>query len=558
MFVYFLSVLVFGYVFENYHDFFSTMDVNMKKIVLKRVKSVPPSIEKHQQQLPVATQDTMASHDSQKSQYQKVRKIQQLSGTSTPIQMDVTASEASGSQHQSNVPCSLSGFQQTAMGMDVNAGCSSTASMTLTPSSQHNYSVSSLSSSHHMSDPKSFRQVVIPPSPNVTLYPITMHSYAQMGKTQNHAGLIGNSSGLTHNNTLSISSSSLLPSNANPKRKFVILSDELLSPPTSAQSPQTLRAKRIYNLTCQPSTSIANVPSLSSNIRNTKTVELKRTKIVPRLLTPSSSSSPLFNQGAVSSKTSFQLNSPLSSQTMRAHTILNLANSPSEGQVQIVSRSTALVNLSTASSSLSNLQLEVLLKKKEDQIKHLQRLNKNKTMQLKRKDKVIETLHQELDKSIDAILDKHLDDPLLSVVKDHIKNKCKSPQAHRFTNETKHFAQVIHFMSPKVLKILRQQFHICLPSESTISRLSCNWDFTNGFNPSLLRPLQMATKDLNGKEKVVVLTLDEMSIDTTIAYDKKNDKVLGLGSRFEEGFKMSKQALVFMVSFIFTICFSFS
>lgn len=486
------------------------MDKDTKKIILKRVKSVPSSIVK--QPLPVATQVTMASHDRQEPQNLQVMQMEHPCGTSTPIQKDG------------------------------HAGSSSKA-MTLIPSSPHNYSKSPLSSSHqlnpqHITEQNSYRHVVIPPS-----------------SKQNKR--------FTNN----ISSSSPLPAHANKKQKVTILSNVLLP------SPQTLRAKRIYSLACQSSTSTTNFPSSSPNIHNTKEVELNRTKIVPQLLTSLSSSSRfLLNQKAVSSNNSLQLNSSMSPQTMRAHTIFNLGNSSSAGQVTIVPRNAASLNTtnhsqqissnpvvssSTESSSLSKFQLEVLLKKKEDQIKNLQRLNKNKTMQLNRKEKVIETLQQELDQSIDAILEKHLEDPFLSVVKDHIKNKSKPPQAHRFTNETKHFSQVIHFMSPKVLKILRLQFHICLPSESTISRLSCNWDFTNGFNPSLLHPLQMATKDLNGKEKVVILTLDEMAIDTTIAYDKKNDKVLGLDSRCEKGFKMSKQALVFMVSFIFKICFSF-
>lgn len=494
--------------------------MDKKNIILKRVKTDPQSI--------VARQPS--------------KNQQQPSCSSTPINIDVTAIETSAQPHQPIIPCSSSESQQTAMAGI--AGSSSATPMSFTPSLETHNSVSSRSSLRHTNDQNSSNKIAIPSS-----------SFEKKAFSP---------------------SASPLTSNANQKQKFVILSNVLLSPPTCTESPQTLRAKKIYNLACQLSTSITNVPSLSPNTRNmAEKVKTKRTKI-PQLLTPLSSSSQLLNQSAVSSKASLQLDSSMTPQTMRAHTILNLANSPSVGRVKIVPRSTPsltatrpsnrlqqmasnpVVSSSSASSSLSNLQLEVLLQKKEDQIKNLQRLNKNKTMQLIRKEKEIETLQQELDKSIDVILEKYLDEPFLSVVKDHIKNHSKPAQAHRFDNQTKYFSQVIHFVSPKALKIMRHQFHICLPSESTISRLSCQWDFTNGFNPALLHPLQMATKHLSGKEKVVVVTLDEMAIDTTIAYDKKNDKVLGLESRSDEGFKMSKQALVFMVGFLFTLCSLFS
>lgn len=70
-------------------------------------------------------------------------------------------------------------------------------------------------------------------------------------------------------------------------------------------------------------------------------------------------------------------------------------------------------------------------------MKDLQRKNKTKTMQLSRKDAEIKKLKKNVgQQTIESILDGCLDEPLRLVIKDHIKNKDKPSQAHRFTNET--------------------------------------------------------------------------------------------------------------------------
>lgn len=60
--------------------------------------------------------------------------------------------------------------------------------------------------------------------------------------------------------------------------------------------------------------------------------------------------------------------------------------------------------------------------------------------------------------------------------------------------------------------------------------------------------LKAATSSSQGTERAVVLTLDEMSIDPDVLYDRKSDSVLGLGLENAKGFKVAKHALVFMVS----------
>lgn len=196
-------------------------------------------------------------------------------------------------------------------------------------------------------------------------------------------------------------------------------------------------------------------------------------------------------------------------------------------------------------------ELILLVKKHEGQIKSLQNLNKAKNMTILRREKKIKELQERKEKEKDimeTLLKENFDEPFISVILDHIKNRTKPLQAHRFTQHTKNFAQILHFLCPKVVRVLRHQFHVCLPSETTISRITCDWDLSSGFNPLVLVPLKAAIEGLSEAEKVVILTCDEMAIETTIAYDRKNDKVVGLDSRVEEGLKMAKQALVFMVS----------
>lgn len=176
-------------------------------------------------------------------------------------------------------------------------------------------------------------------------------------------------------------------------------------------------------------------------------------------------------------------------------------------------------------------------------------MNKNKNVvihRLRLKNKELE--EQKRGPTFAELCKNNINEPLLSVVLDHVKNKDKPDQARRYSLETKRFALSIQYVSPKAMRLLRSNFKICLPSPSTVFRVTANWNMDIGFNHQMIDGLKAATSSFQGAERAVVLTLDEMSIDPDVLYDRKSDSVLGLGPENAKGFKVAKHALVFMVS----------
>lgn len=212
----------------------------------------------------------------------------------------------------------------------------------------------------------------------------------------------------------------------------------------------------------------------------------------------------------------------------------------------------------SASSSLrarssSIIELQIQLQRANDEVKKLREINKRKNVAIHRfrtKNAQLEQAQNQVP-SFEELCKQKLEEPLLSVVLDHVKNKGKPAQAHRYRVETKRFALSLQYISPKAMRLLRLNFKIILPSPSTVFRLTSNWNLDEGFNQQMIDALKAATSSFQGAERAVVLSLDEMAIDPDVMYDRKNDRILGLGAETAKGFKIAKHVLVFMVSYHF-------
>lgn len=204
--------------------------------------------------------------------------------------------------------------------------------------------------------------------------------------------------------------------------------------------------------------------------------------------------------------------------------------------------------------NVSNLLHQLELAK--TRIKKLVQSNRCKNTTIFRLRKELKVLRKKKDPpSFEKTCMNNLNEPLLSIVLDQLRNKSKPLQARRYRQETKKFTMSVQFLSNKTVRLLRDGFKLCLPSVTTVNRITCNWPMRSGLNPQMIEALSPAISNLTGCERAVVLTLDEMAIDPDVMYDIKHDEVIGLDGLYEEGkFKFARHALAFMVSSFLSRC----
>lgn len=193
--------------------------------------------------------------------------------------------------------------------------------------------------------------------------------------------------------------------------------------------------------------------------------------------------------------------------------------------------------------------LEEQLVNKEIRIKNLLKLVQKKDTMLSRLRKEIRKKCLKPQESFSNMCKNNLKDPLCSIVLDQVKNQGKDKRGYRFSNATKKFSMSVQYLSPKTLRLLRQHYNIILPSDRLIGYVGNDLCLTQGVNENLIKTtLSDATKNLIGREKVVILMMDEIAVDPNLVYDAKNDVVLGIDKIKNNGLTYTHNVLVFMVS----------
>ena len=154
------------------------------------------------------------------------------------------------------------------------------------------------------------------------------------------------------------------------------------------------------------------------------------------------------------------------------------------------------------------------------------------------KKRPVEALDKELEK---------LPKQLANFVKAQIKLHGIKKKGRRYSPELKSLAISIYHASGKAYKLLTKLF--ILPSKSSLRRYISKMPTSPGFSQGAINIIKSKVAQMDEKEKLVTLCMDEMSLKTHLYYDIAADKIVGLedygsGDRTN---KVSTSGLVFLV-----------
>ncbi len=154
------------------------------------------------------------------------------------------------------------------------------------------------------------------------------------------------------------------------------------------------------------------------------------------------------------------------------------------------------------------------------------------------KKRPVEALDKELEK---------LPKQLANFVKAQIKLHGIKKKGRRYSPELKSLAISIYHASGKAYKLLTKLF--ILPSKSSLRRYISKMPTSPGFSQGAINIIKSKVAQMDEKEKLVTLCMDEMSLKTHLYYDIAADKIVGLED-YGSGYRTNKVAtsgLVFLV-----------
>lgn len=98
-------------------------------------------------------------------------------------------------------------------------------------------------------------------------------------------------------------------------------------------------------------------------------------------------------------------------------------------------------------------------------------------------------------------------------------------QGRRYTLEEKMFCVGIYRRSRCSYKYLSK--YLLCPSITTLDKQLQNISFDTGCNNIMFKYLKLVAKEIDPKDLNIILIWDEMSLQSSIAYNKKKDKIIG-------------------------------
>lgn len=145
----------------------------------------------------------------------------------------------------------------------------------------------------------------------------------------------------------------------------------------------------------------------------------------------------------------------------------------------------------------------------------------------------------------------HVNESTYNFILCQIRNQKLPIRARRYTKEEKILALIVLKASGKGYRLLCKLF--ALPSTRTLTNLLNKIPLRPGINEQLFTSLQKTVSKMKRQQdKVCILMFDELSIETSINYDKKNDFIVGVedfGS--ERCAALADHANVFMLKGLF-------
>lgn len=104
-------------------------------------------------------------------------------------------------------------------------------------------------------------------------------------------------------------------------------------------------------------------------------------------------------------------------------------------------------------------------------------------------------------------------------------SKAKTPNGHRFSEDTKKFALKQYFHSPMAYKSLKKSW--ILPSKNTLLRMVSHIPNRPGLHQFIFNKIRAVTEHFSLRDKCCMLMLDEMSCKRNLFYEKHSDKIIG-------------------------------
>lgn len=123
----------------------------------------------------------------------------------------------------------------------------------------------------------------------------------------------------------------------------------------------------------------------------------------------------------------------------------------------------------------------------------------------------------------------------------------KTPRSRRYTLENKIFSLSLLKASQRGYRHLQKTFS--LPSRRTLVEMLSKIPFNCGVNEKVFNNLEQSAKNMSDGEKMSVLMFDEMSIESSLAYESRADNISGFED-FGDGrssLKFADHVLVFML-----------
>lgn len=158
---------------------------------------------------------------------------------------------------------------------------------------------------------------------------------------------------------------------------------------------------------------------------------------------------------------------------------------------------------------------------------------------------------------------KHVNTLTYQFILSQVRTQHQKPKARRFTFNEKVLALTILKASGKGYKLLSKIF--TLPTKQTLTKLLNKVPFKTGINEHMFDAMEKQVKKMKMLDRYAILLFDEMSIDSLVNYDSKEDEIVGIedfgaGKRKPE---IADHVNVFMVKGIFRqwkqpICYTFS
>ena len=124
----------------------------------------------------------------------------------------------------------------------------------------------------------------------------------------------------------------------------------------------------------------------------------------------------------------------------------------------------------------------------------------------------------------------------------------KRPKGRRYTNAMKRLALLLFYKGPTAYSFLSKIF--CLPSRTTLTTWMNSVTVLPGFNDDVFSGLEVRVRELQDRDRVCSLIVDEMSLKSNLAYDRAHDVVVGyedFGSVLPRSALNATSVLTFMV-----------